>query len=118
MRYKSRQILERAEAQIQREYDREYDAWLQGLSDDQLYYFLDTLLASLAQEGLGPDLQGRSIGEMSWRERDQVTDQALEMQARDQVKAGHLHSDAILTTVNRYQNWPGIERWLTVPELA
>ena len=117
MRYKSRQILERAEAQIQREYDREYDAWLKGLSDDQLYHLLDTLLASLAQEGLGPDLHGRSLGDLPWDEKEQILDQADLMRAKDPDRAGQLHSDAILATVNRYQNWPGIERWL-IPELA
>lgn len=116
MRHRAR--IKQAEQQLQAEFDQECMAWLKGLSDDQLIYFLDTLLSGLAREGLGPDLQGRSFGEMPEEETDQAREQAMEMQARDPIRAGQLHSEAILATVNRYQNWPGIERWLRIPKLA
>ena len=115
MRLKSR--IKQAESQLQAEFDQEHDAWLHGLSDDQLTYFLDALLTGLAREGIGPDLQGISLGEMPGEDAEKALEQAQEMQARDPAKAGQLHSEAILATVNRYQNWPGIERWL-IPELA
>lgn len=105
----------RVESQIMAEFDQRHDAWFHGLSDDQLTFFLDALLSGLAREGLGPDLQGISFGELPEEEALKALEQAQEMQARDPERAGQLHSEAILATVDRYQNWPGIERWL-IPE--
>ena len=118
MRLKAR--VGKAESQIMAEYSQEYDTWLHGLSDDQLTYLMDALLSRLAREGLGPDLQGRSFGELSDEEEDKIREQAQEMQARDKPRAGQLHSEALLETVAKYQNWPGIERWMHVfvPEQA
>lgn len=112
MRLKAR--VGKAESQIMAEYSQEYDTWLHGLSDDQLTYLMDALLSRLAREGLGPDLHGQSLGELPGEEADEALDQAQEMQARDKPRAGQLHSEAILETVGRYQNWPGIERWRAI----
>ena len=109
----------KAESQLQAEYSQEYTTWLHGLSDDQLTYLMDALLSRLAREGLGPDLHGQSLGELPGEEADEALDQAQEMQARDKPRAGQLHGEAILETVAKYQNWPGIERWMAfVPEQA
>ena len=118
MRLKAR--VGKAERQIMAEYLQEYDTWLHGLSYDQHTYFMDALLSGLAREGLGPDLHGQSLGELPEDEADQALEQAQEMQARDKPRAGQLHSEAILETVAKYQNWPGIERWMDVfvPEQA
>lgn len=115
---RAKRLLAKAESQIMAEFDQEYATWLQALSKEQHTYYLDAILSGLAREGLGPDLYGRSIGEMSEEEAYQAREQAMEMQARDPVRAGQVHSEAIRATVNRYQNWPGIERWLWIPELA
>ena len=110
----------KAESQLQAEYSQEYTTWLHGLPEEQYSSLLDALLSRLAREGLGPDLQGRSFGELSDEEEDKIREQAQEMQARDKPRAGQLHSEALLETVAKYQNWPGIERWMDVfvPEQA
>ena len=109
----------KAESQLQAEYSQEYTTWLHGLPEEQYSSLLDALLSRLARGGLGPDLQGRSFGELSEEEEDEIREQAQEMQARDKPRAGQLHGEAILETVAKYQNWPGIERWMAfVPEQA